>query len=327
MNIRPIALSLSLILVAIYCSPYAWPEDKSVEKEGAFDYYLEGIDAYQKGEYMRALDQVKRAIAINKYFAQFYELEGNIFLALDNNEAALKSFFTALNYRSNFSVVLKQIGEIYFKQGNFLDAIQYFNKAFGSDNSDYSIYLDIAACHLALGDYIRADFSLKEHQRLMHQNHGVPGDRYFTLAGETYYYLGNYQESIKMLRQAETTDEVLYLFGRNYYALKDYDAGLSYFNRLMQRDRSNGRWYFYRAIYYYQKCDFTDALSQFKQALVIDPTIYDAHYFIGKIHERNKEYRAAWESFRLFRESMREKDELRYIQEKVVLPDELYMIE
>jgi tetratricopeptide (TPR) repeat protein len=254
-------------------------------------------------------------------------LQGDILLSLGNDEKALAAFYDALNYRSNYTVVLIKIGEIFFTQGNYSSAIQYFNKALTSDNTRYYLYLDIANSYLRSADYPRALYSLKEYQRFLKQYQDVKDKRYYTIAGETYFYLERFNDSIEELKKAEQSEKVLYLLGRNYYALKDFDTGLPFFNILMNRDQSEGMWYFYRAIYFYQKADYEDALSQFKQALTLNPGIFDAHYFIGKIHEINKNYRAAWESFRLFRESMTEHDELRYINEKVILPEDDYMID
>jgi tetratricopeptide (TPR) repeat protein len=327
MNSGLVAIYISLLVFIFSCSPYSRPETTPLEKEKAFNYYLKSLDAYQNGEFRQALEQVERAIAINDHFAQFYELQGNIYLALYNETDALEAFYDALRYRSNYTAVLKGIGDIYFSQGKYTDAIQYFNKALGSDNLSYALHLNIADSYLQLGDYTRALFSLKEYQRSIMLYNGTLENRYHALSGEAYFYREEYEKSIVSLKQANPTDHVLYLLGRNYYALKDFDTGITYFNTLMKRNQNEGAWYFYRGIYFYQKDNYVDALGQFKQALLIDPSIYDAHYFMGKIHEMNKEYRAAWESFRLYRESMTDKDELRYLHEKVVLPDELYLID
>jgi tetratricopeptide (TPR) repeat protein len=321
------AVYISFLCIVLCCSPYSRPEPAPIEKERAFDYYLKSLEAYQNGNFLQALEQVETAIAMNNHFAQFYELQGKVNIALNNNEKALDAFYHALTYRSNYTAVLKGIGEIYFSQGKFLEAIQYFNKALGSDNLSYSLHLDIADSYLQLGDYTRALYSLREYQRSILLYNKALGNRYHALAGEVYFYQGEYHKSVEELKQSDLSDNVLHLLGRNYYALKDFDTGITYFNTLMKRNQSEGMWYFYRGIYFYQKENYQDAMSQFKQALIMNPSIYDAHYFIGKIHEINKEYRAAWESFRLFRESMTDKDELRYLHEKVILPDELYMID
>ena len=322
-----------IIFIALFtccffsCSPYSRPENTVIAKERAFDYYLEGLDAYQKQDYSRALKQAEKAIEINDHFAQFYELKGNILKAMGDLSGALDALHKALDFRSNYTIVLKTIGDIYGILGDYSIAIQYYNRALSSDNSNYDIFLDIADANLQLGDYTRALYALKEYQRMLEQFNGVLDKRYYNLSGETYFYTGRFTESIAQLRQADISDKVLYLLGRNYYACRDYDTGLTYFNMLMQKDNTAGKWYFYRAIYFFQKNNYEDALNQFNQALKLDASLYDAYYFIGKIHESRKEYRAAWESFRLFRESMTDKDELRYLQEKVVLPDEAYLIE
>ena len=327
MKIGLISAAALFILLFIHCSPYSRPKSVPVAKEKAFDSYLLGLEAYKKGNYSDALNHVKKAIAINNHFAQFYDLEGNIYLSIGDKENALTAFYTAISYRSNFTTVLAQIGDIYFSQGKFTKAVQFFNKALSSDNSAYSIYLNLADSYLQMGDDAQALFSLKEYQRFLVQHDKKPEKRYHIIAGEIYFRLERFNDSIKELKQADSTKKVLRLLGRNYYALKDYNTGLTYFNILMNRDQSEGLWYFYRAIYFYHKNNDDDALSQFQQALRLDPTLYDAHYFIGKIYERNKEYHSAWESFRLFRESMQEKDELRYIREKVILPDDSFLID
>ena len=327
MNIRLITATTFLILFTLNCSPYSRPEPAPVAKEKAFDSYLQGLEAYRIGNYETAMEYVEKALEINNHFAQFYDLKGNIHMALGDNDKALDAFYRALSYRSNYTAVLVRIGEIYSSRGDYLKAIQFFNKAFSSDNTAYTLYLNLADSYLQMGDYTLALFSLKEYQRFLDKNKDQPEKRFHTIAGEIYFHLARYKDSITELNKVEKTDNVLYLLGRNYYALNDFDTGLIFFNMLRNRNKNEGLWYFYRAVYFYHKNNYEDALSQFKQALILNPSLYDSYYFIGKIHEKNKDYRSAWESFRLFRESMKEHDELRYINEKIFLPDDLYMID
>jgi len=125
--------------------------------------------------------------------------------------------------------------------------------------------------------------------------------------GKTLFNLGDYAESIVQLKQvgALLADdmEVLALLGRNYYALKDFESGLSFFNRLTQKDNSSGEWYLYRGIYFYHKNDYGDAKGQFMIALDLDKSLAEVQYYLAKIYESEGDLQNALISYRLYRDN------------------------
>ena len=101
----------------------------------------------------------------------------------------------------------------------------------------------------------------------------------------------------------EDIDGLAFL-GSAHYQLGNYEAGLEYFNRLVRLDEENGRWYLYRGIYFFKKRDLKDAEGQLKFALDLNPSLYTAHYYLGKIYEERGESESALEELKLYRQNM-----------------------
>ena len=98
----------------------------------------------------------------------------------------------------------------------------------------------------------------------------------------------------------------LQLYGLNYYAMHEYEKGVSYFNKLLNIQPDNGLWYLYRGIYFFQKNDYNDARSQFKYALKLDPNLFEVHYYQGKMLVEENSTAEALNEFQIYRQQMQD---------------------
>ncbi len=95
--------------------------------EGAM-YYNEGLDYYSRGEYGKAIQSFKSAVAIDPDFVDAYYNMGSLFEYLKSYQSAIASY-TKINQLDpdDMEVVLK-LAELYYKVGNTERALFYVTK-------------------------------------------------------------------------------------------------------------------------------------------------------------------------------------------------------
>jgi tetratricopeptide (TPR) repeat protein len=299
-----------LISFLLSCSPYSLPEpEEKPPREDAFAYYQESMQNFNDGNYESALENIQAAIKIHQNFANFYKMEGDVYNQMAKYDLALKSYESAITQRSNFIEVHQKMAEIYFKHGRYDEAIRSFRKVLVLEPEETDMYLRIAQCFIALDELEIALNNLTDYTK---NEKNYSGD-YYLLKGIAYYNLRRYSDVIDELHQFEdqidASTDLLYLLGRSYYGIKDYDNGLKCFNKLIQKDATQGEYFFYRAIYFFVKENYSDAEMQFKYALELDSSIAMAHYYLGQIYGIKWQVDKALEEFSLFQQKKKDSED------------------
>jgi len=301
---RVLYIFLIILLVQFLsnCAPSSLPEKKSYsEEDDPYTYYLQSTEAYNKQDFPLALDYINKAIFLNKDMAKFYQMKGEIYKAQFDYDQALLAFNQALKKRSNFIAVHESIGEIYQAQNKNDEAIRSFKRITALEPQKIDVILRIVQCYITIGEYEVAQHNLDIYEKGAKDYRLLLDDSYYLLRGDILFRLNKFEESLNYLKEVETpSKESLKLQGLDYYGLKNFEIGVSFFNRLLSMDKDNGEWYFYRGIYYFQKDDFNDAQAQFKHALVLDVDLTQARYYLGKIYLANGDNTAALEQFNLY---------------------------
>ena len=295
-----------LFYLHISCNPYSLPENTST-KETAFTIYLEGLDLYEAGEYEQAMQKVVKAIGMNRNFAQFHQLKGDIYRKYGNSEQALQAYEEALRTRSNFTGAYRSMGEIYFEKRKYQNAIRSYKKILATDANQIDVYLDLASCYLEIGEFQIVKTNLGDYRRLAIENTVTPEDRLDLLYGKVYYKTEDFRKALEhfeaFYQKNADNQEAMFLLGRTHYALENFERGVGFFNKLIRVNAKSGAWYLYRGIYFFQKNDMQDAKGQFDYALKLDDTLHEVHYFLGRIHEIHGEISMALQKYRLYRDN------------------------
>ncbi len=298
-----IALIIFLCLTTC-CAPYSLPEKKTYsEKDNPYIYYAVSLEAYEAKEYHLALEKIDQALKLNDNLAQFYQLKGDIHRALYEDEKAIEAYKTAIKKRSNFIEVYEATAGIYEKHEQYEEAIRYYKRAVGLDPSRIDIILKIVNCYIQWNEMDVAEYHLNSYKKSAIEQKEPFSDRYYVLRGEVLFLMKKYKDSLDFLNKVTQPDSLtLYLYGKNYYALNDFSTGVTYFNKLLNEDKDNGSWYLYRGIYFFNQKDYIDAKGQFKYALKLDETLYETHYYLGKIFLNEGDETAALKEFRIYRQ-------------------------
>jgi Tfp pilus assembly protein PilF len=297
-------VAILIFCLACGCAPYSLPEKKTYsEKDDPYIYYAESLDAYDGQDYPLAMQKIDYAISLNGNLAQFYQLKGDIHRAQNENERALDAYKTAIKVRSNFIEVHEKMAEIYEKQKQFDEAIRSYKRAVGLEPLRIDLILKIVNCYIQWNEMDVAEYQLNAYKKSASELKVALPDQYYKLRGEVLFLTKRYEESLNNLKKVNQTDSLtLYLYGKNYYALKDFSTGVTYFNKLLNEDKQNGSWYFYRGIYFFNQKDYEDAKGQFEYGLKLDETLYETHYYLGKILLDEGDEEGALKEFQLYRQ-------------------------
>jgi len=245
---------------------------------------------------------------MNAGVAYFHELDGDIYRGQGRFKEALQSYERATTLRSNFPEVYNNQAEIFIALGDHHEAIKYYKKMLANDPMQLHAYLNIAEQYVELREYAVALNSLADYQRQKIAFNEQPEPLYYKIRGLIFIRQKRYDEAVsdlKNLNKLQPDDlDGLALLGFCYYAIDKFEFGLEYFNRLIRLDNKNGKWYLYRGIYFFKKNDLNDAEGQFRFALDLDPSLYTAHYYLGKIYKERGELDSALEELRLYRQYM-----------------------
>jgi len=284
-NLLSVIVLISCLCYMPACAPYSLPENRVYsEKDDPYIYYAESMEAYDAKDYQLALQKIDQALILNDKLAQFYQLKGDIHRALLENDKAIEAYNTAIKKRSNFVEVHLSIASLYEKQKQYDQATRSYKRAAGLEPSRIDILLKIVNCYIQWNEMDVAEHHLNSYKKNADEQNKPLSDQYYVLRGEVLFLKNRYEESLVYLNQVSQPDSLtLYLYGKNYYALENFDSGVTYFNQLLNQDKENGSWYFYRGIYFYSQKDYNDARGQFEYGLKQDSTLYETHYYLGKI--------------------------------------------
>jgi tetratricopeptide (TPR) repeat protein len=284
------------------CAPYSLPDKKTYsEKEDPYIYYAQSLEFYEAKNYQLALENIDIALNLNSNLAQFYLLKGDILRSLSENDKAIETYKIAIKKRSNFIEAHLSLADLYERLKQFDEAIRYYKKAAGLEPERIEILLLIVDCYIQWNEMSVADHFLNNYEKSANELKKSVSDRFYVLRGEVLFLTNKYEQSLEFLSNVSQQDSLtLYLYGKNYYALGDFNKGVTYFNMLLNEDKNNGSWYLYRGIYFFEQKDYVDARGQFQYALELDSTLYEPHYYLGKIFLDESDNSAALKEFNLY---------------------------
>lgn len=105
-------------------------------------YYNEGLDFYQNGEYSKALESFKSAVAKEPGFVDAYYNMGAIYEYLKSYQSAIACFSKINQLEPKDTETILKLSELYSKVGNYEKALFFINKI-SPDDQFYSKAQDL----------------------------------------------------------------------------------------------------------------------------------------------------------------------------------------
>ncbi|MGD9898450.1 MAG: tetratricopeptide repeat protein [Calditrichaceae bacterium] len=283
--------TILIISVSIFVSCYQMPGEKEPPKteDTGYQFYSMAYASYQAGEYDKALEQIDKAIRLNRYIAKFFHLKGDIFIAKKDPDKALTAYEQAVSMRSFSPEILEKMAQIYIEKGKFADAIQSKKKVLVNRPEKYDQYLDIAELYLKLN---QSDFAMNSaglYKKEITEKKLILSGRYFQIMGRIYYAKIDYENAIDFYSKAvqagysvEPGDNKKYMF--SYFGLKQYEKAYNYLLRLKPENLPEADIHLFRGLYYYNIQNYKDAQTQLELALQKKTEINKVYLYLAKTY-------------------------------------------
>ncbi|MCD7956852.1 MAG: tetratricopeptide repeat protein [Lachnospiraceae bacterium] len=273
------------------------------------EYTSAGLEALDEGSYSEALELFEEAIADGEQQMLAYRGLGLAYMALGEYESAAEAFTEALantdgRMPSNTEDIRLYLATAQYQLENYEDVISTCTSLLDdSENGNADAYFLRGASYLAEGytDEAAADFDaavalapedydlyLNIYESYSNANLSAIGVTYLQTAqslkgddteyyynqGRIYYYLGNYEESQKMLiTPVEAKYEpAMYLIGKVYLAMDDYTHALAIYQQIQEEFGESAQCYNGLAMCAIQMGDYDTALSYISFGLSLEGT-------------------------------------------------------
>ncbi|MCK4662251.1 MAG: tetratricopeptide repeat protein [Bacteroidales bacterium] len=122
------------------------------------NYYLYRAKAfYNLGKYKKALSDYSTALKLNQYNLNYYLQKSETEYFLKKYESSLSDINIYITYFNTDDKAISLCGKIHFEMGNYLKALEYFNKAIELNPSEIEYLISRADTYLATKTYKYAE--------------------------------------------------------------------------------------------------------------------------------------------------------------------------
>ena len=235
------------------------------------------------GDYMKALKDLDRSIALNPDFKEAYIHRGIVYYALEKNQDAIKDFSRAIELNPAEARTYSNRGTVYVKLGSLQQAIGDFDRAIELNPEDAEAYNNRGNTYADSGDNQQAirDFSraieLDPEFAMAYSNRGV-----------SYGALGNYQQAIKDFDRAIELNpggsKAYNNRGISYGVLGNYQQAIRDFDRAIELDPEVPETYNNRGLAFKASGEFKNAITDYSKAILLNPGHSMYYYNRGAVY-------------------------------------------
>ncbi|GLV59787.1 hypothetical protein KDH_66110 [Dictyobacter sp. S3.2.2.5] len=254
-----------------------------------------GWTHYHLGNYQQAINDYQRAITLSPRFAKAYINLGHTYYAQKEYEKALASFTQALDIDPKQQAVYFQQGRTFFDLKEYQQSVEAYHQTIELNPQDAMAYLNrgwsyhmLKAYEKALEDFAQA-LNLKPDDARIYNNRGW-----------TYRAMKEHKLALADFEQASALDAKL-TNARNglektYWDLNKHQELITFYNKSIERNPQDAEAYFNRGRAH-NLLKKPQALSDFTQALELQPHMLAAYIERGFIYDNRREYKLALADF------------------------------
>lgn len=249
-------------------------------------------DLIERQEYRKAISCMNKRPIYKDDLYEYFSRIGLCYHSLKLYDSAIYEYRLALKVIPNDLYCLMNLGDVYFKQGNFLLAKQMFQSVSKIDINYPNVNFNLGVIYYNENEYDSAVFFLNKEIKTNPNCASC-----FFLKGQIFSLGGKEVEAIEVLKQGlllEDNFDALMELGTIYFRLHDYNKSIEFHTQALSVDSSNSLAYVKRSAAFgllglYEKVieDCTDALRL--DSLCIDALISRKTAY--RLLKRNIEYK------------------------------------
>ena len=242
----------------------------------ADDFFIQGRDKYQKGDYQGAIAAYNQAIQLNPNYVYAYLARGFVRADLGDKQGMIADFNQAVRINPNDAEPYLFRSRVRADLGDKQGAIADYDQALRINPNYAEVYALRGVARAQLGDKQGAIADANQALRI-NPNDAIA----YALRGTTRFQLGDKQGAIADANQAlriNPNDAISYLIrGRSRYDLGDKQGAIADLNQALRINPNLSPAYGVRGFSRYDLGDKQGAIADFDQALRIDPNYADAY--------------------------------------------------
>ena len=254
-----------------------------VDGEGSLDALIVSANnLYDSQQYEDALDLYTKIIHQQPSNAEMYRMRGNTYYFLGDYNSALNDYFKSIKIDSDQADIFSNIGHIYTLLKDYEKAILNCNEALNLDPESIFGYFNRAQAYEAIADSVKA---MLDYNKVIELDATHESAYYYR--GYIQYGYGLYASAASDFAMAIDLDpENLdsYLMKGAAEALSGkFDKSISTLTLLIQKSENPTDIvdaYYYRANVYYTNENYTNAISDYTNALNVDLESHDPNLYL-----------------------------------------------
>jgi tetratricopeptide (TPR) repeat protein len=272
--ILPIFLLIIVFSVLTVKRNFVWKDEKSLWSDAAKKsprisrplnnlaeaYDKEGLAYGNQKNYKKAIEFLKKAIAISPTSYKYYNNLGKTYGRLGKFEPAMKNLKLALKYNPDYPVAHYNFGKVYELRGMLDSAIEEYSTAFKQYRRKNETYKD---------DFFEACFNI----------------------ANVYDKKGQYKKALDTYlncRKIEPSSPKVYLaIGNIFIKTGNLDKAFEYYSRAVELDRNYHLAKIAVANVFVMKGKFSKAIEIYQQVIKSDPSNFNVHNNLGLVFLQN----------------------------------------
>ena len=173
-------------------------EDVSLQLEPDFFVYFElGVKFQKQGQFELAVEQYKKAIALEYNYAKTHNNLGSVYFLMGKYDQAIKEYLEAIDIKPDYAEAFYNLGMVY-------EAMKKYDKAIESYQVVHSLKPDHSGVHLSLGQIYQ---NQKKYDKAIVQYRAaiaIMPDKpeLYNKLGNSYFLNKQYEEAVKAYKKA-----------------------------------------------------------------------------------------------------------------------------
>jgi tetratricopeptide (TPR) repeat protein len=275
-----------MLLVFLGLTTAVWGQ----QLPGGANHFERGIELQKAGKLEEAIQEYELALKPGPQFAVLANL-GSVYAKLGRYEEAIARYEEALRLAPGQPGVLLNLGLAYYKTGNVEKAWEIFDPLVRADPENRQARILLADCWMQRGDHRQVIGLLKEAAER------YPDDLSIAyLLGNAYLRDGQLEQGQKLidriLRQGESAEAHL-LLGLAYVVGRHNQAAMEEFRRASKLNPNLPLAHSSLAMELLRTGDAQRALREYEAELAVNPTEFNANFYVGFLERQNRQYEVA----------------------------------
>lgn len=283
-------LLLLLCLFTWYCSSSGSHRKNQENPKTAFVFYYAAENEIEQGNFREALAKLDSAISYNPGYANFYQVKGWVYEALEKPDSAIAAYERCLRYRSVYPEVWSRLGRLYLQAKNYENATFYLKKAVQEYPDSAGINLKLGEAYYMYKKYPLALDYLRAYRKLVSD----PNPQFWKWLGLTYYQTNDYIKAVEPLEKyvEVVEDDALALkcLGIAIFNTGQHNDAITYLNSAAEYRKNDPEVYLYRARYFLLYNKPEAAREELSAGLAVDSLNKDVLYELGVLDYKEEKF-------------------------------------